>query len=165
LRSSSTAHRCSCATGSARSTKASGFDINLRAPVFLSEAFAAQLPVGAEGNIVNIIDQRVVKLTPVMPSYMLTKAALWTATQTMAQALAPRIRVNGIGPGPTFPNPYAKDPGMTKELAGLPLNRPVDPADIARAVRFIVDTRSMTGQLLLLDSGQHIGWKTRDIVD
>lgn len=133
--------------------------------MFLSEAFAAQLPVGAEGNIVNIIDQRVVKLTPVMPSYMLTKAALWTATQTMAQALAPRIRVNGIGPGPTFPNPYATDPGMTKEIAGLPLNRPVDPADIARAVRFIVDTPSMTGQLLLLDSGQHIGWKTRDIVD
>jgi NAD(P)-dependent dehydrogenase (short-subunit alcohol dehydrogenase family) len=141
------------------------FDTNLRAPVFLAEAFAAQLPEGAEGNIINIIDQRVLKLTPIMPSYMLTKAALWTATQTMAQALAPRIRVNGIGPGPTFPNPYAKDPGMTKEIAGLPLQRPVDPADFGRAIRFIVDTPSMTGQLLLLDSGQHISWKTRDIVD
>ncbi len=141
------------------------FDTNLRAPVFLAEAFAAQLPEGVEGNIVHIIDQRVLKLTPVMPSYTLTKAALWAATQTMAQALAPRIRVNGIGPGPTFPNPYAKDQGMTKEIAGLPLNRPVDPADIGRAIRFIVDTPSMTGQLLLLDSGQHISWKTRDIVD
>jgi NAD(P)-dependent dehydrogenase (short-subunit alcohol dehydrogenase family) len=141
------------------------FDINLRAPVFLAEAFAAQLPEGAEGNIVNIIDQRVLKLTPVMPSYTLTKAALWTATQTMAQALAPKIRVNGIGPGPTFPNPYAKDPSMTKEVGGIPLQRPVDPADFGRAIRFIVDTPSMTGQLLLLDSGQHITWKTRDIVD
>jgi len=141
------------------------FDINLRAPVFLGEAFAAQLPEGAEGNIVNIIDQRVLKLTPVMPSYTLTKSAFWTATQTMAQALAPKIRVNGIGPGPTFPNPYAKDQGMTKEIAGLPLQRRVDPTDFGRAIRFIVDTPSMTGQLLLLDSGQHISWKTRDIVD
>jgi NAD(P)-dependent dehydrogenase (short-subunit alcohol dehydrogenase family) len=139
------------------------FDTNLRAAVFLAEAFAAQLPEDTEGNIVNLIDQRVLKLTPVMPSYTLTKAALWAATQTMAQALAPRIRANGIGPGPTFPNPYAKDRGMTKEIAGLPLLRPVDPADIGRAVRFIVDTPSMTGQLLLLDSGQHITWKTRDI--
>jgi NAD(P)-dependent dehydrogenase (short-subunit alcohol dehydrogenase family) len=141
------------------------FDTNLRAPVFLAEAFATQVPGNVEGNIVNIIDQRVLKLTPVMPSYTLTKAALWAATQTMAQALAPKIRVNGIGPGPTFPNPYAKDPGMTKEIAGLPLLRPVDPADFGRAIRFIVDTPSMTGQLLLLDSGQHISWKTRDIVD
>jgi NAD(P)-dependent dehydrogenase (short-subunit alcohol dehydrogenase family) len=141
------------------------FDINLRAPVFLAEAFAAQAPKDAEGNIVNLIDQRVLKLTPVMPSYTLTKAALWAATQTMAQALAPKIRVNGIGPGPTFPNPYAKDQGMTQEIAGLPLKRAVDPADFGRAIRFIVDTPSMTGQLLLLDSGQHITWRTRDVVE
>jgi NAD(P)-dependent dehydrogenase (short-subunit alcohol dehydrogenase family) len=141
------------------------FAINLRAPVFLADAFAAQIPQDREGNIVNIIDQRVLKLTPRMPSYTLTKAALWAATQTMAQALAPRIRVNGIGPGPTFPNAYSKDQRMTKEVAGIPLQRPVNPADIARAVRFIVDTPSMTGQLLLVDSGQHITWQTRDIVD
>jgi len=140
------------------------FDINLRAPVFLAEAFTAQLPEG-DGNIVNIIDQRVLKLTPVMPSYTLTKAALWTATQTMAQTLAPGIRVNGIGPGPTFPNVYAKDQRMTREVTGIPLQRPVDPADFGRAIRFIVDTPSMTGQLLLLDSGQHISWKTRDVID
>ena len=140
-------------------------DVNLRAPVFLAEAFAAQLPDGVEGNIVNIIDQRVVKLTPKMPSYTISKAALWAATQTMAQAFAPRIRVNGIGPGPTFPNSYSGDAGMTRQASRLPLERTVDPADIGRAVRFIVDTPSMTGQLLLLDSGQHIGWKTRDIID
>ncbi len=140
------------------------FDINLRAPVFLAEAFAAQLPEGFDGNIVNMIDQRVLKLRPDMPSYTLTKAALWAATQTLAQALAPRIRVNGIGPGPTFPNIHAKDQAMTKEVGGIPLKRPVDPADFGRAIRFLVSTRSMTGQLLLLDSGQHIGWETPDIV-
>jgi NAD(P)-dependent dehydrogenase (short-subunit alcohol dehydrogenase family) len=139
------------------------FDVNLRAPVFLAEAFAAQLPENAEGNIVNLIDQRVLKLTPEMPSYTLTKAALWAATQTLAQALAPRIRVNGIGPGPTFPNVH--DGGlMTKEVEGIALKRAVDPADLGRAVRFLVETKSITGQLLLLDSGQHIGWKTPDIV-
>ncbi len=140
------------------------FDVNLRAPVFLAEAFAAQLPDDVEGNIVNMIDQRVLKLTPEMPSYTLTKAALWTATQTLAQALAPRIRVNGIGPGPTFPNPYAGDGGMTKEISGIALERPVDVGDFGRAIRFLVETRSITGQLLLVDSGQHIGWKTPDIV-
>ena len=87
------------------------FDVNLRAPVFLAEAFAAQLPKGLEGNIVNMIDQRVLKLRPDMPSYTLTKAALWAATQTLAQALAPKVRVNGIGPGPTFPNSLCRRPG------------------------------------------------------
>lgn len=140
------------------------FDVNLRAPVFLTEAFAAQLPDGIEGNVVNMIDQRVLKLTPEMPSYTLTKAALWTATQTLAQALAPRIRVNGIGPGPTFPNAFVGETGMTKETAGIPLGRAVDVGDFGRAIRFLVETRSITGQLLLVDSGQHIGWQTPDIV-
>jgi NAD(P)-dependent dehydrogenase (short-subunit alcohol dehydrogenase family) len=140
------------------------FDINLRAPVFLAEAFAAQLPEGSDGNIVNMIDQRVLRLTPEMPSYTLTKAALWTATETLAQELAPRIRVNGIGPGPTLPNPYAKDQRMTKAVGGTLLKRPVDLADFGRAIRFLVETRSITGQLLLLDSGQHIGWKVPDAV-
>ena len=140
------------------------FDVNLRAPVFLAEAFAAQVPDGRSGNIINVIDQRVAKLTPGMPSYTLTKAALWTATQTLAQALAPRIRVNGIGPGPTFPNPYAGDRGMTTEITGIPLKRAVDVQDIGRAVRFLAESQSITGQLLLVDSGQHIGWATPDIV-
>jgi NAD(P)-dependent dehydrogenase (short-subunit alcohol dehydrogenase family) len=140
------------------------FNVNLRAPVFLAEAFAAQITEGRSGNIINLIDQRVLKLTPHMPSYTLSKAALWTATQTLAQALAPRIRVNGIGPGPALPNPYAADAEMSREITGIPLKRAVDVDDIARSVRFLAETQSITGQLLLVDSGQHIGWATPDIV-
>lgn len=135
------------------------FDVNLRAPVMLTEAFAAQLAAGQKGNVVNLIDQRVLKLTPQMPSYTLSKAALWAATQTLAQALAPRIRVNAIGPGPVFANPYAADQSMTTEIGATLLQRRVDPAEIARAVRFIVETPSMTGQLLVIDSGQHLVWR------
>jgi NAD(P)-dependent dehydrogenase (short-subunit alcohol dehydrogenase family) len=140
------------------------FDVNLRAPVFLAEAFAAHLPEGHEGNIVNMIDQRVWKLTPEMTSYTLSKAALWTATQTLAQALAPRIRVNGIGPGPTLPNPHDGEDGLTREAAAVPLGHAVDLADFGRAIRFLVETRSMTGQMLALDSGQHLAWRTPDVV-
>jgi NAD(P)-dependent dehydrogenase (short-subunit alcohol dehydrogenase family) len=141
------------------------FDINLRAPLLLAEAFAAQLPKGSEGNIVNLIDQRVLKPTPEMPSYMLSKSALWTATRTLAQALAPRIRVNAVGPGPTFPNPHAEDAGMAQEIAGTLLKRAVEAADIARAVRFLATTPSITGQLLLVDCGQHLAWQPQDPVD
>ncbi|HMB48000.1 MAG TPA: SDR family oxidoreductase [Afifellaceae bacterium] len=141
------------------------FAVNLEAPIFLAEAFAVQLPDGAEGNIVNLIDQRVWKLNPHMPSYTLSKAALWTATQTMAQSFAPRIRVNGIGPGPTFPNPRDGEAGLDREASGILLERRVDPADIATAVRFLVDTPSITGQMLAVDGGQHLAWKTPDIVE
>jgi NAD(P)-dependent dehydrogenase (short-subunit alcohol dehydrogenase family) len=136
------------------------FDVNLRAPVFLAEAFAAQLPDGMEGNIVNMIDQRVWNPTPAMPSYALSKAALWMATQTLAQALAPRIRVNGIGPGPTLANIYDGEAGFRKEVAKLPLGHAVDLADFGRAIRFLVETPSITGQMLALDSGQHLAWRT-----
>ena len=141
------------------------FDVNLRAPVFLAEAFAAQLPDGSEGNIVNMIDQRVWKLTPEMTSYTLTKAALWAATQTLAQALAPRIRVNGIGPGPTAPNPRDGAEGLAREAAGVLLGRQVDLADYGRTIRFLVETPSITGQMIAVDSGQHLAWRTPDIVD
>jgi len=141
------------------------FDVNLRAPVFLTEAFARQLPDGREGNVVNMIDQRVLKLTPEVPSYTLTKAALWTATQTFAQALAPRIRVNGIGPGPTFANPHDGDEGLEKEVTGTLLQRRVALDDFGRAIRFLVETPSVTGHMITLDSGQHLGWRTPDIVD
>jgi NAD(P)-dependent dehydrogenase (short-subunit alcohol dehydrogenase family) len=139
------------------------FDVNLRAPVFLADAYAAQLPEGAEGNIVNVIDQRVWKLTPEAISYTLAKSALWTATQILAQALAPKIRVNAIGPGPTFPNATEGDEGVAREAAGVPLRRLVDPAEFGRAIRFLVESRSMTGQMLALDSGQHLGWETPDV--
>jgi NAD(P)-dependent dehydrogenase (short-subunit alcohol dehydrogenase family) len=131
-------------------------DINLRAPVFLAEAFARQLSAGTAGNIVNLIDQRVLNLTPEMTSYTLSKAALWTATQTLAQALAPSIRVNAIAPGPTFANWRDGEGGMSREVETTLLKRTVDPADIARAVRFCVDNTSMTGQLIAIDSGQHL---------
>ena len=133
------------------------FDVNLRAPVFLAEAFARQLPDGSEGNIVNMVDQRVWNLTPEMTSYTLTKAALWTATRTLAQALAPRIRVNAIGPGPTLPNWRDGVEGLRREAAATPLRRTVDPADFGRAIHFLVDTSSVTGQMIALDSGQHLG--------
>jgi NAD(P)-dependent dehydrogenase (short-subunit alcohol dehydrogenase family) len=133
------------------------FDVNLRAPVFLAEAFARQLPDGSEGNIVNMVDQRVWNLTPEMTSYTLSKAALWTATSTLAQALAPRIRVNAIGPGPTFPNWRDGVEGLMREAAATPLRRSVDPADFGRAIRFLVHTSSVTGQMIALDSGQHLG--------
>ena len=132
------------------------FDTNLRAPVFLAEAFATQLPEDCEGNIVNMIDQRVWNLGPEMTSYTLSKSALWAATRTLALALAPRIRVNAIGPGPTFPNARDGEQGMLREVAGLPLKRRVDPADFGRAIRFLVETPSITGQMLALDSGQHL---------
>jgi len=140
------------------------FAVNLRAPVFLAEAFAAQLPDDHEGNIVNMIDHRVLKLRPDMTSYTLAKSALWTATRTLAQALAPQIRVNGIGPGPVLPNPHEGEAGLADEAEGTPLERPVDIADFGRAIRFLVETRSMTGQMLALDSGQHLAWRTPDII-
>jgi NAD(P)-dependent dehydrogenase (short-subunit alcohol dehydrogenase family) len=135
------------------------FDINLRAPVFLADAFTAQLPADCEGNIVNMVDQRVLKLRPDMTSYTLSKAALWAATQTLAQALAPRIRVNAIAPGPTFPNWRDGEDGIRREAARLPLKRRVDPAEFGRAIRFIVGARAMTGGMLTLDGGQHLAWR------
>ncbi len=140
------------------------FAVNLRAPLFLAQAFAAQLPDDEDGNIVNMIDHRVWKLRPDMTSYTLAKSALWTATRTLAQALAPQIRVNGIGPGPVLPNPHDGEAGLAGEIEGSLLKRQVDIADFGRAIRFLVETGSMTGQMLALDSGQHLAWRTPDII-
>jgi NAD(P)-dependent dehydrogenase (short-subunit alcohol dehydrogenase family) len=140
------------------------FSVNLRAPVFLAEAFAGQLPDDEDGNIVNMIDHRVLKLRPDMTSYTLAKSALWTATRTLAQALATRIRVNGIGPGPVLPNQNEGEAGFAAEIEGTLLKRKVDIADFGRAIRFLVETRSITGQVLTLDSGQHLAWRTPDII-
>jgi NAD(P)-dependent dehydrogenase (short-subunit alcohol dehydrogenase family) len=136
--------------------------VNLRAPMFLARDFAAQAPEGSA--IVNILDQRVLRPTPQYTSYTLTKAALHTATRTLAQALAPRIRVNAVAPGPTLPNPHDGGAGLAREAAGTPLGRVIDPADIARAVLFLARTATITGQTLAVDSGQSIGWRTPDIV-
>lgn len=138
--------------------------VNLRAPVLLIQAFAAALPPGREGLVVNIIDQRVWKPTPQFFSYGLAKAGLWDATRMAAQALAPRIRVNAIGPGPVLPSVHQRPGEFEAEARGVPLGRPVDPAEIAAALRYLVDARSVTGQMIAVDGGQHLGWKTPDIV-
>ena len=140
------------------------FSINLRAPSVLAGALANRLPEGRQGAIINIIDQRVWKLTPQYYSYTLTKAALLTATTTMAQALAPRIRVNAVGPGPTLPNPHDGPKAMEQEAAGTLLRHRIDPSEIAEAVLYLARARSVTGQMIAVDAGQHLGWRTPDIV-
>jgi NAD(P)-dependent dehydrogenase (short-subunit alcohol dehydrogenase family) len=139
--------------------------VNLTAPVFLAEAFAAQMPVGAEGNIVNLIDQRVWKPTPQFFSYQVSKSALWTATQMHAQAFAPRIRVNAIGPGPTLPGPRQSEEGFRRQTEKVILGHGADLAEFGRTVRFLVENRSITGQMIALDGGQHLAWQTPDIVN
>ena len=133
-------------------------ETNLRAPLVLSQAFARQLPAGSEGNIINLLDQRVLSLTPYFLSYTVAKAGLWTLTQTLALGLAPRIRVNGIGPGPTLPSPRQTEAQFAAQCAAMPLGRGTTPEEIAAAVRFILAAPSLTGQIIALDGGQHLGW-------
>ena len=137
---------------------------NLRAPAVLAQAFTAQLPADRTGLIVNILDQRVWRPNPQFFSYSLSKAALWHATQTMAQALAPRIRVNAIGPGPTLGSVHQVPGEFEQEAAGTPLARAVSPDEIAAALRYLIDAPSVTGQMIAVDSGQHLGWRTPDII-
>lgn len=132
--------------------------INLRAPFVLSQHFAALLPPDAGGVVINLLDERVWNLTPYFVSYTLTKTALWTLTQTMALALAPRIRVNGIGPGPTLPSPRQSPEQFREQCRRLPLQRGTSPSEIAAALRFILAAPAMTGQMIALDGGQHLGW-------
>ena len=136
---------------------------NLRAPILLAQAFAAQVPVGTEALIVNILDQRVWKPTPQFFSYAVSKAALWEATRMMAQALAPGIRVNGIGPGPTLANSQQSPEEFAAEVAGALLQRGPDVEEIGAALRYLIDARSVTGQMIAVDGGQHLGWRTPDI--
>lgn len=144
------------------SVEATGFDrqmaINLRAPLLLAQAFAGQLPEGAAGNIVNILDQRVVNPTPHYMSYTASKAALWTLTRTWALALAPAIRVNAIGPGIALPDKDHSDADMARWVEGFPLRRGTTPDEMCRALRFILDAPALTGQMITLDGGQHLGW-------
>ena len=143
-------------------------DANLRAPVVLAQAFAAALPAGAPssngGQIVNIIDQRVLRPNPQFFSYSLSKAGLWWVTQTLAQDLAPRVRVNAIGPGPTLASVHQASGEFEREAAGTPLERAVSPGDIAAALRYLIDATSVTGQMIAVDAGQHLGWRTPDVI-
>jgi NAD(P)-dependent dehydrogenase (short-subunit alcohol dehydrogenase family) len=132
--------------------------VNLRAPFVLMQNFAARLPAQMSGVVVNLLDQRVWSLTPYFVSYTLAKAGLWTLTQTMALALAPRIRVNGIGPGPTLPSPRQTSEQFARQYELMPLRRGASPKEIAAALRFILSAPAMTGQMIALDGGQHLGW-------
>lgn len=144
---------------------ASHQDTNLRAPVLLSQAFARQLPGGDSGNIINIIDQRVWKLNPTFFSYTASKAALWTVTRTLAQALAPSIRVNAIGPGPALPNVRMDEEEFAKQGRLTLLGRGTSPAEISAAVKFLLSQPAMTGQMIVLDGGQHLVWQTPDVTE
>lgn len=139
-------------------------EVNLHAPLLLSQAFAAELPADRTGLIVNILDQRVWNLNPQFFSYSLSKAALWMATRTMAQGLAPRIRVNGIGPGPTLPSIHQTLEMFQAEAEHTPLQRRATPADIAAAALYLIDAPTVTGQMIAVDGGQHLAWLTPDIV-
>lgn len=139
--------------------------VNLRAPLQLAADFAAQMPEGVTGSIVNITDQKVWRLNPRFFTYTIGKSALWTATQTMAQAYAPRIRVNAVAPGPVAPNQVEGLAGFLHEAAAVPLGASVEPEEIADAVLYLVKARSVTGQMIAVDGGQHIAWKTPDVPD
>lgn len=134
-------------------------DINLKAPVFLAQALAQALPPGVDGNVINIIDQRVWKPSPDFFSYTVSKAGLWAATRTLAQALAPDIRVNAIGPGPILQSIHQTKDEFAQEIAGTLLRRGPSAEEIAAAVRFILAAPAMTGQMIALDAGQHLAWR------
>jgi NAD(P)-dependent dehydrogenase (short-subunit alcohol dehydrogenase family) len=131
----------------------------LRAPFVLMQAFARALPESAEGVVINMLDQRVWSITPHFVSYTVAKAGLWALTQSMALALAPRIRVNGIGPGPALPNTRQSQEQFERQSASTPLHRGTSPDEIARAVLAILALPSMTGQMLALDGAQHMQWQ------
>ncbi len=134
-------------------------DVNLRAPVFLAQGFAKALPETVSGLIVNMVDQKVWRLTPEFFSYTIAKSGLWTATQTLAQALAPRIRVNALGPGPVLPNRRQSQTDFERECGSTPLGRGATEAEICAAIRFLIDAPSVTGQMIALDGGQHLAWR------
>ena len=136
---------------------------NLKAPAILSKEFS-KCVVKGNNNIINIIDQRVFKLTPYFFSYTLSKAGLYTMTKTSAMSFAPRIRVNGIAPGPTIKNKRQSVAHFKKQYLATPLRKQVNVNDICNAVDFLIKNRSITGQVLALDSGQSLNWQTPDIL-
>jgi NAD(P)-dependent dehydrogenase (short-subunit alcohol dehydrogenase family) len=147
--------------GALNATRASWdvhMESNLRAPFVLIQHLARQLEPGSQGNVISIIDQRVWNLTPHFASYTVSKAALWTLTQTLAPALAPTIRINAIGPGPILPSIHQTEESFGRLCATLPLQRGTAPKEICRAVQFILESPAMTGQMIALDGGQHLGW-------
>jgi NAD(P)-dependent dehydrogenase (short-subunit alcohol dehydrogenase family) len=140
-------------------------DTNLLTPVMLSQAFAAQADLPEHASIINLIDQRVLKPSPPFFSYGLSKAGLWHATRTLAQALAPAIRVNAIGPGPTLKSIHQSEQDFAREARATLLQKPTSPEEVAEAAVFLLNAPSVTGQMICVDSGQHLTWKTVDMLD
>jgi NAD(P)-dependent dehydrogenase (short-subunit alcohol dehydrogenase family) len=145
---------------------------NLRAPFVLTQALSGQVPAPladdagepvAQGLVVNMIDQRVRKLTPEFMSYTIAKMGLWAMTRTAAQALAPAVRVNAIGPGPTLQGPRQDPDQFRRQRAATVLERGADAADVTAALGYLVEARAVTGQLICVDGGQHLGWRTPDV--
>ena len=138
---------------------------NLTAPTLLAQAFAAGLPPGDRGLVVNIIDQRVLRPTPQFFSYAVSKAALWAATRMLAQALAPAVRVNAIAPGPTLPNVHQRTEDFAAESTAVLLGHGPTPDEIGQALAYLIDAPSVTGQMIAVDGGQHLAWRTPDVID
>lgn len=141
----------------------SHFALHLNAPAMLSMQLARSLPQDEEGLVVNIIDQRVLRPSPRYFSYALSKSALWSATQMMAQALAPRVRVNAIGPGPTLPSARQQPADFAAQIDGLLLGRGPQLSEFGATIRYLWETRSVTGQMIAVDGGQHLAWETPDV--
>lgn len=148
-------------------------DSNLRAPVVLTQALAAQMPEAvsdengepqARGLVINMLDQRVHKLTPEFMSYTIAKMGLWAFTRTAAQALAPHVRVNAIGPGPTMQGARQSEEHFDRQRKATVLGRGADAQGIVEALRYFLAARSVTGQLICVDGGQHLAWQTPDIL-
>ena len=139
-------------------------NINLRAPVILIKQFSKLVPKNVKANIINIIDQRVFKLTPFFLSYTLSKTGLYTLTKTSAMSLAPNIRVNGIAPGPTIKNKRQSLKHFKKQYLSTLLKKSVDTKEICSAIKFLITNKSITGQIIAIDSGQNLNWKTPDII-
>lgn len=145
---------------------------NLRAPFVLTQAFAAQAPGPGEAGgepvaqamVVNIIDQRVLKPTPEFMTYTIAKMGLWALTRTAAQALAPAIRVNAIGPGPTLRGARQSEAHFAAQRRATILGRGADAGDVTAALGYLIDAKAVTGQLLCVDGGQHLGWRTPDVI-
>ena len=136
---------------------------NLKAPALLSKEFSKNIR-GKNNNIINIIDQRVFKLTPYFFSYTLSKTGLYTLTKTSAMSLSPNIRVNGIAPGPTIKNKRQSEKHFKSQYLATPLKKQVDVTEICNAVDFFLKNSSITGQVLAIDSGQSLNWQTPDII-
>jgi NAD(P)-dependent dehydrogenase (short-subunit alcohol dehydrogenase family) len=134
--------------------------VNLRAPLFLAQAFAAQAPAG--GSIVNILDQRVYRPSPGFFSYGLSKSALYVATTTLAQGLAPHVRVNAVAPGPTLPNVWHGEDAFARRSAAMPLGHGPTPEEIADAVLFLANAKSITAETIAVDGGQHVVWNSEE---